>query len=426
MFIRRLVGTTCLAGALLAGAQANAQTPACNDATMIPNPIYISGSSALEPMLKVIGPKIAAQAAPNNYTIVYLTKGGSCGGVKRAFTDGKITQNMQYLPIGYDPNVTAVAPTCTVDAATGVVGDLVLSDVDYNLCPPPVPAKPATQADFQGPVNTMGFVVPKTSNQKSITREEAYLMLGKGMAGGIAPWTNPAYIFQRANDSGTRALISANIDIGFNNWLGTQNDTGMTATYSTQDVFTKVSASNMLTQDIAEQTIGIMSEDFYDSSTQTSSNRDAVHWLAFRAKDQKHAYWPDSTLTARDKRNVRDGHYTMWGYIHMVAEVASGAPTVPVNAKARYIIDLLQGKLNPAPPTFDVVDAIIQSHLTPTCAMTVTHAIEGGPLSKITPADACGCSFEKAATNAVPASCVACDATTPCTGGKTCRRGYCE
>src|SRR5207237_239232 len=77
-----------------------AQTmPACNNlkdagGAALPPPIYLSGSTALEPMLKAFGPKIASQTT-NAYTLVYL-RDGACSGVNRILSDGLIKQNPFY------------------------------------------------------------------------------------------------------------------------------------------------------------------------------------------------------------------------------------------------------------------------------------------------------------------------------------------
>src|SRR5262249_37704495 len=142
--------------------------------------------------------------------------------------------------------------------------------------------------------------------------------------------------------------------------------------------------------------------------------------LAFRAFNQKKAYWPDSSLTSRDRKNVRDGHYKIWGYVHMLATAAGG---VASNAKAKFIIDLLQQKSTFT--SFDTQDAITDAHLTPVCAMHVTHDIEGGDQKAFSADKPCDCSFEARATGvATPPGCTACPAGTCATG--VCRKGFCE
>jgi hypothetical protein len=311
---------------------------------------------------------------------------------------------MFYIPPGYDATATPNPPTCTVDPTAGVAGDLVLSDVDPTLCPG-VGAKPATLGDFPGPVNNMVFVVPSTSTQKAISAEMAYLVFGMGGSGGVDPWTDPTFFFIRAKDSGTRAMITSNISTTTHDWQGqAQGGSG--------PVFNNVAMQQNVQP---EKTIGILGEDFYDQG----SNRTSVKALAFRAFKQQKAYWPDSSITSRDKKNVRYGRYKIWGYVHMLATVASGTPT---NAKAKYFIDLMQGK---ATAGFDIQDAITDSHLTPVCAMHVTHDIEGGDQKPYSADAPCDCSFVSRATGvAMPAGCTPCNAGA-CTTG-VCRKGFCE
>jgi ABC-type phosphate transport system substrate-binding protein len=402
-----------LLAATLAAGPAAAQSPPCNalkDASNnpLPPPIYISGSTALEPMLKTIGPQLASQAS-GPLTVVYL-KDGSCSGVNRIFTDGLIKQNMFYIPPGYSAMATPTPPTCTVDPTVGQPGDLVLSDVDPSLCPT-APTRPANITDFNGPVNSMVMVVPSTSTQTAITAEDAYLVFGMGTPGGVAPWLDPLFYFIRPNDSGTRAMIAANIGVGKHDWQGVFSANGKN--FGSGDVFNNVAAQQTVQP---EKTIGILGEDYYDQG----NNRASVKALAFRAFKQKRAYSPDSSATARDKQNVRDGHYKIWGYVHMLTATSGG---VPMSANAKAFIDLIQGKTQGS--GFDVQDAITDSHLVPLCAMHVTHDIEAGDQKPYSAAAPCDCSFIARATgNATPTGCTPCNAGACSTG--VCRKNFCE
>jgi ABC-type phosphate transport system substrate-binding protein len=398
------IAVTLLGGAASAQQMCNALMATGGGA--LPPPLYVSGSTALEPLLKQIGPKIAALGT-NPYTVVYL-KDGSCSGVARLYTGGgtiAAATTMLYLPPDYVAG-TAV-PSCTVPAG-GVTGDLVLSDVDGSLCPGN-PALPAGVTDFHGPVNDMVFVVPSTSTQKTMSAEMAYLVFGMGMAGNVSPWVDPMYYFIRATDSGTRAMINANIGVGAHAWLGqAQSGSG--------GVFMMVSAQQNVQP---EKTIGILGEDYYDQG----NNRTSVKALAFRAFKQNKAFWPDSSLTARDRKNVREGRYKIWGYVHMLAATNGGTVTSP---GADFFIKLMTSNLGAATPTtFDIQDVITDSHLTPVCAMKVAHDIEGGDQKPpVNPPPPCGCSFEARATGAMPPGCTAC--TTTCPGSGVCRKGFCE
>jgi ABC-type phosphate transport system substrate-binding protein len=394
-----------------------AQTmPACNalgndpvTGNPLPPPLYISGSTALEPLLKTIGPKLAGLAT-GGYTVVYL-KDGSCSGVNRLNGTRLITQNMFYIPASYNAATTPTPPLCTVPTA-GQLGDLVLSDVDPTLCPGG--AKPSDVKDFQGPVNNMVFIVPSNSTQQAISMEEAYLVLGLGMQGMVMPWIDPMFYFIRTPDSGTRAMITANIGTTTHNWQGVAVDPVTGKNFGSGDVVSHVAAASTTG---AEKAIGILGEDFYDQG----NNRSTVKALAFRALHQRYAYWPDSTLNAKDKLNVRDGRYSIWGYVHMLAAVDTSM--VPTSAGAAFFIGLLQNTLASPPTTFDATDVIVDSHLVPLCAMKVQRSIEGGPMTFLDNPTPCGCYFDNRATGVAPTSCTACTST--CTTG-VCRRGFCE
>ena len=389
--------------------------------TFTATPIYVSGSTALEPLLKAAGPKLANQANATPYVLIYA-KDGSCSGVNRINTDGKIptTVSMFYVPPDGDGTTNKACGASTVV----VQGTLVLSDVDATLCPG-ITAQPSGTKDFHGPVNNMVFIVPPASQQHAISAEAAYLVLGMGANGMVTPWVDPTAYFIRTPDSGTRAMINANIGLTTHNWQG---DTGVTTAkpggYGSGDVFGKVRDANTTAP---EKTIGILGEDFYDSSTSGTSNRNAVRALAFRAFKQHFAYWPDSTVTSRDKKNVREGRYGIWGFVHMLAGVTGSTPT---DAAAKYFIDMVQGNLASPPTGLNALDLTIASHLTPVCAMKVTHDIEGAPSKPYTDAAPCGCYFETKATGTTPSTCKACPGGDgDCAGnanGTHCRYGYCE
>jgi hypothetical protein len=402
---RTLAYLVTAAAVSLAAAPAHAQT-ACNTLT---NPIYITGSTALEPLLKQLGPKVAADSPA--HTIVYLKTDGSCGGVNRIISTGTgtINQNMLYIPAGFNP-ATDMPASCTVDPAAPVPISLVLSDVDPSLCPgaPTIPG----YKDFQGPVNAMAFVVPTTSQQKHISAEEAYLVLGLGDQGMVSPWIDPNFYFIRPKDSGTRAMIAANIGTTTHDWKGVYMANGKN--FGSGDVLNNVAGVSLAN---AEKTIGILGMDFLD----TGSNHNSANSLAFRAFHQHYAYWPDSVRNGGDRINVREGRYAIWGYVHMLAQYANNAIS---DAAALYFINIMTGA-TPAPGGADIDDISTDAHLVPVCAMKVARDIEGGPMRAADVAAPCGCSFEKRATGHEPAGCTACSATTPCSTG-VCRKGYCE
>jgi hypothetical protein len=185
-------------------------------------------------------------------------------------------------------------------------------------------------------------------------------------------------------------------------------------------------ATDVATSTQPEKTIGILGSETYDSAT----NRANLKALAFQAVNQTNGYLPDSTATAFDKRNLRDGHYVAWAHVFYLTKVSSfdGGTAAPVNPNAKLFIDILTNTADPGIPSgLDPVALVAQKGIVPLCAMTVTRSTEGGTLSLFAPPDPCGCYYEsKLSTGAVPASCVTCTGSASCTGGTTCRHGYCE
>jgi ABC-type phosphate transport system substrate-binding protein len=415
----RKASMALVAGAIAVSATvAQAATTTCGGATMFKadgttpftaTPIYITGSSAVEPMLKIMGAKLASQTTP--YVLIYL-KDGSCAGVNRIASDGMIANGtvMFYVPPDQDP--TKASPNCTLAAAQ--LGDVVLADADATLCPG-VSAQPTGTKDFNGPVNNMVLIVPSSSAQQAISAEAAYLVFGDGAAGMVTPWIDPTSYYIRTPDSGTRAMINANIGVAAHAWKGMDGTANGGTAYSSGSLFNAVVTAGATA---ADKTIGILGSDYLDQGT----NRTKVKSLAFRAFGQHWAYWPDSSVTSYDKLNVREGRYAIWGYLHMLATVAAGVPT---SVNAAYFINLIQGTL-PAAPAFNVNDAITDSHYVPQCAMKVTHDIEGGALKAYKPTAPCGCYFDNRIAGAKPAACTACTTSTDCSTGQQCVANFCE
>jgi hypothetical protein len=168
---------------------------------------------------------------------------------------------------------------------------------------------------------------------------------------------------------------------------------------------------------LAQQAIGIISADYYDS------DRANLNALAFKSPGQECAYLPDSTQFKKDKRNVRDGHYPIWGPIHFFTAVNDG---VPVSAAAQAFVSVVSVPDIPQA----LLDAFIGSSLVPTCAMQVQRSSELGALSTYKPPFECGCYFEASpdVNGAPPAGCMRCNTANDCTDPTrpACNLGYCE
>ncbi|HLK90824.1 MAG TPA: hypothetical protein VKZ18_13080 [Polyangia bacterium] len=402
------------AGGLLAAGAARAQdagtTPTC---ASLPNPVYLDGSSAFEPTVAQFAVKLNNSSTP--MTVVYL-KPGSCAGVNAIASNADITGTATYYTL---TGTTLNKLSCTLPAS-GRKADIGVSDVFYGSCGAAAPAtQPTTLKDFPGPVQAMEFVVAKANTATQyLTAAEAQDVYGCGSVAGVATFTQANGIFCRDQNSGTQIIISDNI--------------GLQPSIPAAPICVSESGSGPLATAVSGYTtpsaaIGFLGADVYDS------NRSTLNALAFASAGQTKAFYADSTSSAVDRQNVRDGHYAMWGYEHMFTYVdGTGAPT---SANAARLINLILGTATD-PAVGDYVAIEGKAGTIPVCAMSVQKLNDSpGYLSATAAAPTCDCAYVKAASGTAPASCVACGggsdggadaAAGGCTGGKTCQHGYCE
>jgi hypothetical protein len=325
----------------------------------------------------------------------------------------------------FDATGTATATGCALDP-TGQAVDIGAADVWPSTCG----LTPASDVkEFHGPVQSMNFVVPTGSTANSISYEAAYMILGFGGTNDsnpnpITPWTDSSTYEVRVNTSGTLQMIGATVGVDgvTHAWHGNANASGGA-------VVTQIAAdvSNGKTQ----QTIGILSSGDADKA----ANLPNIKKLAFQYKGQSCGYTVDSdSTTQHDKRNVRDGHYYIWGPMHLLAHVDSNG--VPTNPDVKTIIDIVSGK-TPPPSSLDLIQVEAKASVVPDCAMRVYRDSEAGALSSYMPASSCSCKWETEA-NGQPAECKTCTVDTDCpagtstqdgpipAGGGKCNYGFCE
>jgi len=384
------------------GTDAGTSAVRCND---LPNPIYLQIGDTQEPHIKDLGKRLRDTTVPGQQmTVVYVTT-GSCTNIEATYTDIKISVNPKYIPSaqempGWNPQMAS--PTCTIDPA-GKDIDIANSALLNDACTKD-PA-PASIGLFQGANQAYLFVVPEASSQKALTAEEAYFVFGFGAAGMAQPWTDEMLYFIRTTTKSTLVALAANIAVPAAKWKGRRLD------QSTEVVNGVASSVN------PEKTIGILGAEIYETG------RDKLNALAFQAYKQTKAYYPDSTAAARDKRNMRDGHYTTWSPTVYMTKV--GSDGMPTNPRAKLLIDLILAKPVTPAPGFDPLEIVISKGLVPQCAMKVARQAEGGPLSSFAPAEPCHCYYEQKATGTAPAGCKVCTTDDVCGTGK-CHHGFCE
>ena len=285
-----------------------------------------------------------------------------------------------------------------------ILPDIVLSDVFATTCAD-YPNGLGTVQDFQGPVLGFGFIVHPDSPAVSISAEAAYLVYGFGGESNlVAPWTDPATILHRDPNSGAENVFAKTIALDVTKFAGTSlNSTG-----------TLVNQVAMATGADIETTLGGANVGIIDA------RRDEIRALAYQHYDQTCGYFPDSSADAFDKQNIRDGHYPLWGVIHIYTRVDEDG--LPVNPGANRFINLTLGTAELE--GLDPIALEATSNLIPQCAMTVLRGEDGGPLSSFLPPKPCGCYFESLTGGT---DCQACTSSGECPEEQpACNYGYCE
>src|SRR5262249_21738262 len=158
--------------------------------------------------------------------------------------------------------------------------------------------------------------------------QAAYFVVGFGAAGGVldpakstAIWNDEGSIFQRSASSGTQAMLASAIGVPSGRWKGVAHKTSA-------DVAADLAKAEG-DADTAAQAIGISAADYGDTKTL----RAQMKVLAFQDTHAPCAVCPDSTGNAHDKQNGRDGHYPVWGPLHLLYKVDQAGN--PVNETTR-------------------------------------------------------------------------------------------
>jgi hypothetical protein len=342
---------------------------------------------------------LSTQSSP--ITIVYLGQ-GSCAGVD-AILNGTLISGTDAAGLS-TWDAIGTEQKCDVQPSLGVTADIGISDVFATTCLSLPSGLGGNVADFQGPVQAMTFAVPYASSQVSISAEAAYYIYGFGQNSGVIPWIDESVIFKRDINSGTQRMIAAAIGVPAEKWKGS-------AATGSSDLLQKLSTASP-----RESAIGILAADVAED------NRTVVKLLAYQHSKQTCGYYPNRDSTSNEKINVRDGHYAIWGPLHLLTRLDGNG--YPVKAAAGDVIGFLTGTKS-APGQLDLIFLAAQRHVIPQCAMQVKRTQELGPMSPNTPVGACGCYYEKVANGAT--QCTSCQRQADCPStAPICSYGYCE
>jgi hypothetical protein len=371
--------------------------PAVSCNSVAPNRIYVTGSTNLPPLIKAVQPLLYADDPP--YVAVFAPQ-TSCKGAGAILDPDPSRHLIKNAPNNYAfyYDTAGAQRFCLLDPEGNTV-DVGESDVYPASCNYDIVAD---TADYLGPIQAITFVVPAGSHEIAISAEAAHLIFGAGGDNGrVRPWSDARYYFTRSAGTGTVQLVARTIAVDPAQVWGID----------------RLSAANLVVSmeavdpGVAVNAIGLLSSDFADRS------RANLAVLAFQQRGQVHGYLPDSTATSFDKANVRDGHYPIWGAIHLLAATQNG---VPSDAARALITRLTVPRLERA-----TVAAIIEAGFVPSCAMTVDHDSELGRLTTFQPEFGCGCFYDHEVRGRT--SCTACGGPGDCpSSAPACNYGYCE
>jgi ABC-type phosphate transport system substrate-binding protein len=391
-----------------AEAQTNVPTVPCADAAAGRGKlVYIAGSSAARPFLTEVAKVLLAEGT----TVIYQSQ-GSCTGVAAIHDADPAKHVIKDIPAkdGKAANYAVFfqadgsAKECFLDPTnTGAwpTVDIGASDVFADSCG--YAASTGVEiTDYFGPVQPFVFTVPSASSQRVISQEAAYLAFGLGGYNGAAlPWTDPAFFFVRNAGSGTQQLIARAIGVPADKWWGVDRG-GSSAVVK--------GLTLLVDPAVAEKSIGILSTDF------TEKDRANLRVLAFQPTGSACGVLPDASATSREKRNVREGRYPIWGPLHLFARTTNGLPSDVAGA---LVLKFATPKIDP-----QVLNAEIDGGVVPQCAMRVTRTEEYGEIKPYAPPFSCGCYYDQRTNGKT--DCATCTVPADCDAGKACNLGYCE
>lgn len=364
----------------------------------LPNPVYGLGGSATKPTLAKLGTALASLSGADQATIVYQAP-GACLGVYALVNDTKITGTASYW------DSTGVEKTCDLPAG-GQTVDFANMANSAVLCPLAPNPLPDDIGDYEGTVNTINLIVPVASSQRTISAAAAYFVFGFGAAGQAAPWTIDNEISIRDSNSAVQQLLGETIHVPASKFAFGVNGA------SQNGVIARVASSSQ-----PEAAIGFVSGQAADAARAT------VRTLAYQHYGQSCGYLPDSTSTALDKKNVREGRYFIWSPQHFFAK-KDPQTNVITSPAARTFLGYLDGSI-PLPTGFDLLRLQIEAGEVPQCAMKVWREGDLGKLSTYTPPKSCGGYFESLVGGTSATACPNGPSDCP-SSAPACNYGYCE
>jgi hypothetical protein len=403
------VAALALAGATVLGASA-AHAIDCVD---LPNAVIGIGGSAPNALVDAVAKVLATAPTPIN--LVYASP-GACKAMEALVPSGgrlKPLAEFTGVTFNYYDVATAKKTACTIPVGSDTVADWGSMAQLAGTCSDPATSAPYTLpesvGDFIGPITGLSLIVPTTSTEFSISAEAIYYIYGLGVASGgaVPPWTEQAAIATRAADSAVGLLIAKATNIPL-------RSVGYLSQKGNQEVVDYVAAVQNVNAGL-----GFVSTEI----AETKANAAKVRTLAFKAYGQDYAYFPSSTATATDKKNLREGRYFLWNPHHFYArkeKLTEGSPL-------QKVINIFTSK-EEIPGSQSFLDLQISVGTVPGCAMKVGRDGDVGPLFSFKPEHSCSNYYDFKTTGSTTAKkCTVATVATDCGAtGFECNVGYCE
>jgi hypothetical protein len=436
----RAVGLLACAGAVAVSAPALAQDAGLVACDTYENPVIISGASSAKTVVQALATVFKASGVP--ISIIYASP-DSCLGLGDLETGGNgYESNSAYVP-GAAAGATSFPPMPACGLQTGDAVDIAISDVFAATCAASTAGVSATGlTDIYGPIQAVTFAVPQVTGAPTVISAAAAQVVFAYDAAGytVAPWTVPNNILTRESSSGALNMAGVAINLSPSLWANSQKGAPTPPQYTSAT--SEASALANITAN-PSQAIAIVAAENIPAANAVSTNN-KIQALAYQHTSQSCGYLPDSSSTAFDKINVRQGRYAIWGPIHFL--INGTAPTGPHAAAVATVLNyLIATGNNPDATPFSgaiggdagtgvsaaeaqylITEEAKPGYVIPWCAMEAQRATEIGPESSYASPDPCSCLYETTVGSVVNGhTCTACSSTSPCATG-TCRYGYCE
>ncbi|MBI5547552.1 MAG: hypothetical protein HY901_27025 [Deltaproteobacteria bacterium] len=381
------------------GLDAGPGLPKCSNG-MESKVIYMTGAADFPPLLQ----KLQQRILKETWRGVFVDA-ASCVGVNAAYSRDPAKRKIQNKPAYYYDYPDANKVSCSLDKDGNIV-DVGVSDLFPETCSPDK-EEGVEVGDYRSAVVAFTIAVSKNSDQESISAEALRLIFGNGGRWpdgreATSPWTDPKYFAIRTSGAASTVLASAM--------------SGVTTPWWGVDAKTTDGLRSALygvpTED-KDKTVGVLSIDYLEKGL----GKENLKPLYLQAPGQLCGYVPNSTRETKDKINVRDGHYPLWGYLHFLVR----KPNSP--GASAFLEHFTRPNLDQA-----LLEAIIENSIVPLCAMRVSRSKE---LTAKDPADfspasglQCHCFFDSKTSKT---SCKPCTEASQCPAETpACNYGYCE